>query len=67
MRHIANTITVGAPYSPARYHAAQTNAGVPVCIKCLRAHSGRNHTIISIGKEDCYVCENATETYLILS
>lgn len=67
MRHIDNTITIGAPYSPARYHVAQVTAGVLVCGNCLKSHSTRNHTIISIGAEECYVCENSTNCYLILS
>ena len=67
MNHIANIVTVGAPNSLARFHAAQTNAGVPVCGPCLKAHGKTIGVIISIGTEECYVCENAADpAYLIL-
>ncbi len=65
-----NKQTAGSPCSDGRFHFAQTNNGVPVCPACIKAHKHQcnNEGVISIGQEECYVCEAGVDNcYLLLA
>jgi len=54
------TYRIGAQGSLARFKQAKETRGALICGKCLKAH-GKNELIISLGKDDCFVCETTQE------
>ena len=71
MNAIKGKVCIGSPCSDARFNVALTENGIPVCGDCIKSHkyqiSGKQ-TIMPMGMDECYVCEEGKdETYLFLT